>query len=624
MKTDDKIGLAFNFAEADVIDNKEIRLFRDYAKRRFLVGFCRRENWNWIKKNRIYNIRPESAKRRGGVDESDPMSYAVDYIILYKNSNRNQYRIFKVDHYEHLSLEQMHERGYKNPHSDYLGFYFSEEVKFEDIDLRLLLQREEVDEPFSPRYVSGRTIFSCYRLQREKKIGLVDADLLCNGTRHPNLALLKLAGYLFDNNVSFELIIDPKADTTEYSRIYMSRVFTFTQEPEFYLNASKSEKKKFHLGGTGYYANEKSTSKFRELREADMNSLPNDPYLKTLICKHSGQHGINMAMQMPYYDLYKEYILKQIEAGAKRDKYKDYLDFSIGFLTRKCYRHCPFCVNKLEDGVVPYSRLEWFHDQSRPYVYFWDDNFLAAPHEVWQPMLQHLIDNRIPFQFRQGLDERQLAESPYGEEMARMLSHTRYHGDFIFAFDNWKDRDLIERALRIWKRQCPTKPTKFYLFCGFMQKPDAYDKFYRDIWELFQRIRILMQYGCVGYVMRHEDYHIAPSENLYVQIARWCNQQAFYKKMSFWEFSYRNQSYWEEHQKTHDPNRPPLKSFDEFMQDVNSGVYGEGEGQIKMCLPLKTILKVLDMFPGHREELIEMFNYKLENLINPQLWEENE
>ena len=28
-----------------------------------------------------------------------------------------------------------------------------------------------------------------------RKIGLVDADLLCNGTRHPNLAVLKIAGY---------------------------------------------------------------------------------------------------------------------------------------------------------------------------------------------------------------------------------------------------------------------------------------------------------------------------------------------------------------------------------------------------------------------------------------------
>ena len=613
-----------NFIEADNKDNGVRRLFRDHADRRFLVGFCRRDKWNWIKNNMLYNIRPESAKRRGGVDENDPMSFAVDYIILYKNRFRNQYRIYRVDHYEHVSKEDMRKKGYTNPHSDYLVFSLAEEVKFENIDLKLLLERETTEDLFSPIYLSGRTIFSCYRIQKTKRIGLVDADLLRGGTRHPNLALLKIAGYLRDNNVSYELILDPKADTTQYSRIYMSRVFTFTKEPDFYTNASESEKKKFQRGGTGYYANVKSVSEFRELREADMNQLPNDPYLKTLKCKQSGQHGINMAMQMPDYDLYIDYIQKQLDAGQKREKYKDYLDFSIGFLTRKCYRHCPFCVNKLEDGVVPYSKLEWFYDKRRPHVYFWDDNFLAAPYNVWKPLLQYLIDHNISFQFRQGLDERQLAESPDGEEMARMLSQTKYVGDFIFAFDNWKDRDIIERALKIWKRNCPNKGTKFSLFCGFMLKPDTYDKFYKDIWELFQRIKILMQYGCVGYVMRHEDYHISPVPNLYVQLARWCNQQAFYKKMSFWEFCYRNQPHWEEQQKGHYANRPQLMSFEDFMRDVEAGVYGEGEGQIKMCLPLKTILNVLEMFPDHKQELIEMFNYKMENLINPQLWEVKE
>ena len=43
-------------------------------------------------------------------------------------------------------------------------------------------------------------------------IGLVDADLLDNGTRHPNLALLKIAGFLHDNKIPFELILDPDAD----------------------------------------------------------------------------------------------------------------------------------------------------------------------------------------------------------------------------------------------------------------------------------------------------------------------------------------------------------------------------------------------------------------------------
>lgn len=86
-----------------------------------------------------------------------------------------------------------------------------------------------------------------------------------------------------------------------------------------------------------------------------------------------------------------------------------------------------------------------------------------------------------------------LAQSPEGETMARMPGQARYHGDYIFAFDNWRDRDLIERALKIWKRYNPKASTKFYLFCGFKQRRDKTELFCRDFWELFQRIRVLMQ-----------------------------------------------------------------------------------------------------------------------------------
>ena len=100
-------ALTLNFAEANIQDKDTIRLFRDYMERFFLVGYCKKNKWNWIKTNKLYNIRPKSAKRRGGVDENDPLSYAVDYIILYKNRQRNQYRIYRVDHYEHVSQEEM-------------------------------------------------------------------------------------------------------------------------------------------------------------------------------------------------------------------------------------------------------------------------------------------------------------------------------------------------------------------------------------------------------------------------------------------------------------------------------------------------------------------------------------
>lgn len=459
-------------------------------------------------------------------------------------------------------------------------------------------------------------------------IGLVDADLLDNGTRHPNLALLKIAGFLSDNKIPFELILDQDVDLSRFSKIYLSRVFSFTQMPRFYENAKGGPfEQLFSLGGTGFYANEKDVSLYREKRESDMLSMENDPFLNSFLNHRGGprKKGIDMARQMPYYHLYDNYVSKQVELGHKREKYKDYYNYSIGFLTRGCVRHCPFCVNKLETKILPYSKIEWFLDTEkdangkdvRPYIYLWDDNFLASDPSVWRSLLNQLIALRKPFQFRQGLDERMLAQSPYGEEMAELLSRSNYHGDFIFAFDNWRDRDIIEKALKIWKRHNPKKPTKFYLFCGFMLKEDTHDRFYRDIWELFQRIKILMQYGCIGYVMRHEDYHRYDLSNLYVQIARWCNQPQFYKKMSFWEFVYRNQSYWEEHT-LGITDGPKILSFEAFHERYERGYYS---GDVKLCLPIKTVLRTLERFSEHYDELLEMFNYKFDRLINPALWQ---
>ena len=130
-----------------------------------------------------------------------------------------------------------------------------------------------------------------------------------------------------------------------------------------------------------------------------------------------------------------------------------------------------------------------------------------------------------------------------------------------------------------------------------------------------------MTYGCLGYLMRHEDCHKSPIPNLYVQIARWCNQQAFYKKMSFWEYTYRNQTYWEQTSGFDVPQE--IKSFDEFMRDYESGYYEKEDkrGKVrKICKTLQTLLNTLEMFPEHREELLEMYNYKMQDLINPELW----
>lgn len=479
------------------------------------------------------------------------------------------------------------------------------------------------------------------KYKKFRHIGLVDADLLCNGTRHPNLALLKIAGYLRDNGFVRKASVEELHNTNTYElltnesnfdnlkhldEVYISCVFSFTLDKpplllRFLLN-EKSLSKKIHMGGTGSYANLTVEQGFTERREKDMHMLEEDPLLCSLRNKEGG-YGINMRRQMPDYHLYDEFI--GIMEPTKKDKnfYKDYKNYSIGFLTRGCFRRCPFCVNKLERKAVPYSRLNDFLDNERdekgrlkrPYIYLWDDNFLASPR--WEQLLDELIATKRPFQFRQGLDERLLAQNRRGEDMARKLASANYHGDFIFAFDNWHDRKLIVRALKIWKFHCPKKSTKFYLFCGFQQSGDDDKTFQKDIAELFMRICVLMRYGCLPYIMRHEDFKKAPLPNIYVQIARWCNQPSFYKKMSFWQFCYRNQTYYEQHSLKRDVE--PLKSYEEFVKDFNTGYYDE----IRLTASLKTIVEFLEQHQEHKKLFLSFFNMTFHEMVDPTLWQRN-
>lgn len=470
-------------------------------------------------------------------------------------------------------------------------------------------------------------------------IGLVDADLMFGGTRHPNLALLKIAGYLRDNGFvingwekgekkSYDLITsdNPTIDWLDsYDHVYISRVFSFTNLDDLGLiqwaKANADFEKKVHIGGTGSYANLSIEEGFSQKRCEDMERLEkNDSFLAKLKDKKTGKHGINMRTQMPDYHLYDDFVNTMIAAGKSETYYKDYREYSIGFLTRGCFRKCPFCVNKLEKSAMQYSKIEDFLDQERdengrlkrPYIYLWDDNFLASPH--WKEMLLELRATNRPFQFRQGLDERLLAQSKHGEEMAELLATSRYHGDYIFAFDNWKDRDLIETALKIWKYYCPKKETKFYLFCGFHQTQMDDKLFLQDIAEIFMRIKVLMSYGCLGYIMRHEDYKKAPIANLYIQIARWCNQPGFYRNMSFWDFCYTNQTFWEK--QNLGITDQPLKSYEEFLQDYNNGYYADK----KICLPIKTVMEFFCRYPEHQKLFLSFFSMRKRDLENPELW----
>lgn len=327
---------------------------------------------------------------------------------------------------------------------------------------------------------------------KKESIGIIDADLMDNGTRHPNLALMKISGYYKHNEHDVTLITD-YSKIKKFDKVYISKVFTFTKVPEEILNMDNLD-----IGGTGFYP----------------DGGKDLPYY--------------IEHHPPDYSLYEDYIKQKTEGGCKIS-YRDYLDYSIGFTTRGCFRKCDFCVNKKYDFAFKHSPVNEFVDNARPSIYLWDDNFFA--YSGWESILNDLEETGKPFQFRQGLDIRLLTK-----KKAERFADTKYSGDIIFAFDHITDSPVIKEKLKLW-RDYSHKTTKVYAICGYSSQD------VKDVVSLLIRIKILMQHGCVPYIMRHENYQKSPYKDLYVQLARWCNQPRFFKKMSFREYCEANQKY---------------------------------------------------------------------------------
>lgn len=146
-----------------------------------------------------------------------------------------------------------------------------------------------------------------------------------------------------------------------------------------------------------------------------------------------------------------------------------------------------------------------------------------------------------------------------------LFNNSKWIGDYIFAFDNIRDAEIIERKLQLI-RKYTTKIPKFYCFCGFNHSdPDHYDNEFwlNDIAILFKRIQILMKYHCLPYIMRYKDYELSPYRGMYIDMARWCNQPSFFKKKSFREFCEFNglNSSCYKYMKQYEYDNPNIKSF---------------------------------------------------------------
>lgn len=331
------------------------------------------------------------------------------------------------------------------------------------------------------------------------EIAIIDADLIgCKNHRFPNLTCMKLSGYF----KSYGWFVKLKTDwggLDKFHKVYIAKVFTDTPIPDGGLFGDILKRPNVTYGGTGFFYDK-------------AKPLP-----------------IQIEHATPDYHLYDEW-LSGVDDGST--KFKFYRDYSLGFLTRGCFRHCSFCVNRRLSKVVAHSPLAEFVDPTRKKICLLDDNFFGF--DGWKDLLLELQATGKPFVFKQGLDVRLL-----DEERAEILFASKYDGDFIFAFDDVKDAPLIEEKLQLMARYLNLKSNrvKFYVLCGY-DRTGKYDETFweRDLQGVLDRAELLKSYGCLPYVMRHKNYRNAPNPQLYSLLSRWGNQPHMFLKKSFAEY----------------------------------------------------------------------------------------
>lgn len=355
------------------------------------------------------------------------------------------------------------------------------------------------------------------------RVAIIDADLLGRRKhRFPNLVSEKISSYWKEQGVEVELKLDYE-DLLVFDHVYISKVFTDTWVPDWIQEAVNMDTgetnlpENMHVGGTGFFF-------------AHAPNLPDD-----------------IEHHMPDYHLYDSWIECEVNKAKEEalrtnkefDKkrflvqFKEYTDYSIGFMTRGCFRKCKFCVNQKYDHVFRHSNLEEFYDTERKKICLLDDNFLGGPD--WRNILSELISTNIKFKFKQGMDERLLTD-----EKCKILFSARYDGDYTFAFDNISDYELIHEKLKMIRRYTQSTNIKFYVLVGFESTDE------RDIESMWKRVELLLHYQCLPYIMRYQNknemlWKESKYRGMYITMARWCNQPSLVKKMSFRQFCIANQ-----------------------------------------------------------------------------------
>lgn len=307
------------------------------------------------------------------------------------------------------------------------------------------------------------------------RIGLIDVD----GHNFPNLPLMKLSAWHKAQGDSVEWY--QPMFSGHLDRVYMSKVFSFTHDYEYFVDADEVIK-----GGSGYCIT--LTEGGREVYDASKDR------------------------QLPYEveHIYPDYSLYPEQTN----------DTAYGFLTRGCPRGCGFCHVASKEGKRSYKVAdlsEFWSGQKK--IVLCDPNILACPQHM--ELLQQLADSKAKVNFNQGLDIRLVTD-----RNMEVLKRIRLDG-IHFAFDRWQDKDVIEPKLKAFAEKTGYTRNKGRVMVYILTNFDT--TLEQDIY----RIQLCRELNFSPYPMIYDKEHCDP---VYRQLQRWCNNFIFWKVPTFEEY----------------------------------------------------------------------------------------
>lgn len=328
------------------------------------------------------------------------------------------------------------------------------------------------------------------------RVGLIDVD---NRERlhdcFPNIALMKISAW--HKNQGDEVEWYDALLGGHYDKVYMSKVFSFSPDYEYFINADE-----IIQGGSGYA--------IKLIDGLEVYDKSKDTKLPTEI-----EH------MMPDYSLYFNDYVDFDKSGKLTKIGIKHRQTAYGFMSRGCPRGCDFCHVKSKEGLcsVKVADLDEFWSGQK-FVELCDPNTLAC--KDWKDILTQLKESRARISFNQGLDIRMMTD-----EKAGLLNEIKTH-KIHFAWDRFEDKDIVQPRFLEFRKisKIRNKDLQVYVLTNFNTTHD------QDLY----RVEWLKENGFAPYVMVYDKEHL-PQGHITRRLQRYVNMRSvFWSINSFEEY----------------------------------------------------------------------------------------